>query len=221
MRPVVVMITDRRRFGDARTCLSTTGRDAEERLVRRVAAAAAAGVDFVQVRERDIDGRALARLVTRCVTATVGTRTRVLVNDRLDVALSSGAHGVHLRADSFPAARVRELSPPGFIIGRSVHTIDEAERETERGGLDYLLFGSVFTTASKPGQEPAGVGSLGDVAAATPLPVLAVGGVTADTVGDLSRTGTAGFAGIGLFADTEEGRLSEVITAAVRAFGSV
>lgn len=202
MRPVVCMITDRHRLGGD-----------EDRLVRRVAEAAAAGVDLVQVRERDLEARELSRLVARCLDATRGTRTRVLVNDRFDVALATGAHGVHLRSDSISAARARSLAPIGFLIGRSVHSVDEAVRVSAEGGVDYLLFGTVFATASKPGQPPAGVRLLADVAAATSVPVLAVGGVTADTVTQLAGAGAAGFAAIGWFADGGEG-----FEAAARAF---
>jgi thiamine-phosphate pyrophosphorylase len=184
------MITDRRRLAGA-----------EDALVQRVAAAAAAGVDLVQVRERDMEARDLSRLVERCVDAVKGTRTRILVNDRLDVALTTGAHGVHLRSDSMPASRARPLAPIGFLIGRSVHSAAEAVAACAGGGLDYLLFGAVFATASKPGQAPAGVNALADVAAAVSLPVLAVGGVTRATAPQLAGTGCAGFAAIGWFMD--------------------
>jgi thiamine-phosphate diphosphorylase len=208
VRPVVCMITERRRLGS----------NAEDLLVRRVAAAAAAGVDLVQVRERDMDGGALTRLVARCVEAVAGTRTRVLVNDRLDAALIAGAHGVHLRGDSMPADRARTLAPPGFLIGRSVHTVEEARRVTTDPGLDYLIVGAVFATASKPGSAVGGVGLLAEVAAATTVPVLAVGGVTADTAHLLARTGSVGFAAIGLFAGGDDQRLREAVSAASLAF---
>jgi thiamine-phosphate pyrophosphorylase len=184
------MITDRRRLGGD-----------EALLVQRVGEAAAAGVDLVQVRERDMEAGALARLVSRCLDAVTGTRARVLVNDRLDVALATGAHGVHLRGDSMPAARARTLAPIGFLVGRSVHSVDEAVRVTADGGVDYLLFGAVFATPSKPGHAPAGVRMLADVAAATSVPVLAVGGITMETAPRLADTGSAGFAAIGWFAD--------------------
>src|SRR5688572_7868800 len=93
VRPVACMITDRSRLGAGW----------EDALVARVAAAARDGVDLVQVRERDLDARVLTRVVERCVAAVARTRTRVLVNDRVDVALAAGAHGVHLRGDSMPA----------------------------------------------------------------------------------------------------------------------
>ena len=191
------MITDRRRFA------------AEDALVKRVAAVAAAGVNLVQVREQDMEARDLSRLVARCVTAVRNTRTRILVNDRLDVALTSGAHGVHLRGDSMPASRARALAPIGFLIGRSVHSVAEAVTAHAEGGLDYLLFGAVFATASKPGQPPAGVQALADVVGATPLPVLAVGGISSDTAPQLDGAGCAGFAAIGWFADGDEATVAE------------
>ena len=122
------------------------------------------------------------------------------MNDRVDVSLASGAHGVHLRADSMPAPRVRALCPPGFVVGRSVHARDEAVAVAAAGGLDYLLFGTVCATASQPGRPPAGLGALADVASAVPLPVLAVGGVTPDKVDEVIGSGAAGFAAIGMFA---------------------
>src|SRR5512134_2250555 len=123
MRPVACMITDRRRVAGG-----------EDALVQRVAAAAVAGVNLVQVRERDMEARDLSRLVTRCVAAVRGTHTRILVNDRRDVALPAGAHGVHLRGDSLPASRARSLAPIGFLIGRSVHTSAEAVVAYADGG---------------------------------------------------------------------------------------
>lgn len=169
--------------------------------MQRVARAAAQGVDLVQVRERDAEARDLSRLVSRCLEAVRGTRTRILVNDRLDVALAAGAHGVHLRADSMPASRMRVLAPIGFLIGRSVHSVSEAVSVCAEGGLDYLLFGTVFATESKPGQPPAGVMALAAVSSAVTIPVLAVGGMTSKTLPQLSGTDCAGFAAIGWFAD--------------------
>ena len=121
------LVTDRQRVGGA------------DRLVERVSWAARAGVHLVQVRERDLEGRALTALVAGCVAAVRGTRARIVVNDRVDVAVAAGAHGVHLRADSMAAARVRTMVPPGFLVGRSVHGLDEAREADEAGGLDYLL----------------------------------------------------------------------------------
>jgi thiamine-phosphate diphosphorylase len=169
--------------------------------VALVAAAAHAGVHLVQIRERDLDGRTLVGIVARCVAAVRGTRARVLVNDRVDAAIAAGAHGVHLRGDSVAAGRVRAIVPQAFLLGRSVHSADEAARVTEAGDLDYLIFGPVFATISKPGADPAGTNALAAVVAATPLPVIGVGGVTEETAPAVVRTGAAGVAAIGLFTD--------------------
>jgi thiamine-phosphate diphosphorylase len=135
------------------------------------------------------------------------------------VAIAAGAHGVHLRGDSAPARRVRTVAPPAFLIGRSVHTRDEIVQVCAEGDVDYLLFGTVFETASKPNRQAAGVTGLADaVHAATGVPVLAVGGMTLDTVGQLQRTGCAGFAAIGQFADVPEDDMSSTVTAALRAW---
>ena len=209
MTPVICLITDRGRHA--------AGADAT---VERVAWAARAGVHLVQVRERDLDGGPLTALVRRCVDAVRGSRARVLVNDRVDVALAAGAHGVHLRADSMPAARVRTLCPPGFVLGRSVHARDEAVEMAAAGGLDYLLFGTVFATSSKPGHAPAGISALGEVAAAVNVPVLAVGGVSPDNIGEVAAAGAAGFAAIGLFDSASEAELVRAVAAATAAFAA-
>lgn len=205
MSPVLCLVTDRRRA-------ATT-----DALVRRVAIAAGAGVHLVQVREPDLDTRALLDLVKRLVAAVRGSRTRVVVNDRLDVALAAGAHGAHLPGSSLPAARARALAPPGFLLGRSVHATDEAAGACAGGGLDYLVFGTVFATGSKPEGRAAGAAALEEaVAVAAGVPVLGIGGVTVARAGAIARTGSVGLAAIGLFADPVETELPEAL-AAVRA----
>jgi thiamine-phosphate pyrophosphorylase len=189
MRPVICMVSSPAR-----------SEAAEARLIERVIAAAAAGVHLIQIRDRHLDGGPLARLVARCVEGVGATATRVIVNDRLDVALAAGAHGVHLRGHSMPASRVRAIVPRGFVVGRSVRGVDEAQRAAAGGGLDYLIFGTVFATASKPGVAAAGSRALAKVVASTSLPVLAIGGVSLETAGQLGASGAAGVAAIGLFA---------------------
>ena len=184
------MVTDRRR----------SGADWRSELPKRVAAAAHAGVDLVQVRERDLDGGPLLTLVRDCVAAVAGTSSRVLVNDRVDIALAAGAHGVHLRGDSFGARRVRAIAGRPLLVGRSVHSAEEAAAVDD---VDYLLFGTVFPTASKAGRDAAGPAGLRAAAAAAAIPVLAIGGISLDTVSDVGRTGAAGVAAIGLFANCE------------------
>lgn len=207
MRPVLCMITDRRRAGS------------EEALVAQVAAAARAGIHLVQVRERDLEGGPLLALVEQCLAAVRGTTTRVLVNERLDVALAAGAHGVHLRGDSVAATRVRAMVPQGFVIGRSVHDQDDTRRAV-RDGADYLLFGTVFETASKPGRMGSGVRALAAVAGMTSIPVLAVGGVVPERAGEIARAGASGVAAIGMFMDAAPSRLAAIVDSLATAFDS-
>jgi thiamine-phosphate diphosphorylase len=208
MGPVICMITPS----------VPPGADAEQALVDRVGAAARAGAHLIQIRQPHLEGRTLARLVERSVHAAKGTAARVLVNDRVDVALTTGAHGVHLRGDSMPASRVRVIAPPGFVIGRSVHDPGEGAQSAQDGTLDYLIFGTVFTSRSKPGAGAAGIDALAAACAASALPVLAVGGMTHSRLGAVAHAGAAGFAAIGLFADVPLDALRLVVEQACSAF---
>ena len=131
------------------------------------------------------------------LVVTKGTATRVVVNDRIDVALACGADGVHLRGDSIPIRAARRLAPPGFLIGRSVHGVEEA---TAAGDADYLIAGTVFQSRSKPAAtDLLGIEGLRAIVRAADRPVLAIGGVTGARIDEIAATGAAGFAAIGLF----------------------
>jgi thiamine-phosphate pyrophosphorylase len=180
-------------------CLVTDRRRADP--VEQARRAVDSGVDIIQVRERDLEAAALAALVTGVLRVVQSAPTRVVVNDRLDVALACGAHGVHLRSDSMPAAAARTIVPEGFLIGRSVHGIEEAVRVAP--GVDYLVAGTIFATTSKPGGQPLlGIDGLRGIVRAVSVPVLAIGGVTPERVECIAQAGAGGIAGIGLFGDT-------------------
>jgi thiamine-phosphate diphosphorylase len=196
MKPILCLVTDRRRLTPA-AAIS----EQEDRLVAMVSAAARAGISMVQVRERDLEGGPMTCLVARCVDAVRGTSTRVLVNDRLDVALAAGAHGVHLPSHGVPADRIRAVAPRGLLIGRSVHDSAEAALAARDGALDYLIFGTVFPSASKPGVTAAGLERLAETARAVSLPVLAIGGITTERIRSVMASGAAGVAAVGLFTD--------------------
>jgi thiamine-phosphate diphosphorylase len=199
----VCVVTDRRRRSVVEQC-----RDAVQ-----------AGVDLIQVRERDLEAAALSALVAEVVRLTRATQTRVVVNERLDVALASGADGVHLRGDSIPAARARSMVPAGFLIGRSVR--EAADAVEAAAGADYLIAGTVFPSASKPGlHEHLGLKGLAAIARSVSVPVLAIGGVSLDRIGTVAEAGAAGVAAISLF--FEEGlRMAVVVQEARRRFDSV
>jgi thiamine-phosphate diphosphorylase len=194
-RAVICLVTD-----GARLARQQSGARMHDLVVAQVREAAAAGVDLVQVREPSLEGASLLCLVERCVAVASGSETRVVVNDRLDVALAAGGHGVHLKGESFGSERVRALAPPPFLVGRSVHDAAEVASAVAGGALDYLVAGTIFASGSKPGRTPAGVGELTRmVAAAGPVPVLAIGGMSVESAGEAARAGAAGLAGIEVF----------------------
>jgi thiamine-phosphate diphosphorylase len=178
-----------------------------------------AGVDLIQIREPGLESPELLSLAVKVVDMTRDTPTRVVVNDRLDVALASGAHGVHLRGDSIPPDRARSMAPAGFLIGRSVHGADEAVSVAR--DVDYMMAGTVFPTASKPGlRQHLGLAGLAAIVRAVPVPVLAIGGVSMERIEAVAATGAAGMAGIGLF-DAEAEDLAGVVREARRQFDRV
>jgi len=150
------------------------------------------GVDMIQVREKDLAARNLFDLVCRVRDMAAGSKTRVLVNDRLDIALAAGVDGVHLPSNGLPAERVRPLVK---LLGISTHTLDEAIH-AERAGADFVVFGPVFDT---PGKRPVGLQPLRTVASQLKIPVLAIGGVNEENSKEILDTGAAGIAGIRLF----------------------
>ena len=166
---MICLVTDRRRLAVA----GATAAAVADCLVAQIRHAVDAGVDLVQVRESDLEAGALAAIVSRLLAVTRGSSTRLVVNDRIDVALACGADGVHLRGDSIAAADARRLAPPGFLIGRSVHAAGEA---IAAAAADYLIAGTVFPSASKPDGTPLlGIEGLRAIVAAVDRPVLAIG----------------------------------------------
>jgi thiamine-phosphate diphosphorylase len=172
---------------------------------------------MVQVRERGLDDRRLLALTERLVAAA-GSSARVVANDRLDVAMAAGAAGVHLRGDSVPVGRARAVAPPGFVIGRSIHTVAEAAAASA-AGADYGVAGTIFASRSKPPDATvAGVEFLTRACRGVRIPLLAIGGVTTDNLPAVVGAGAAGIAAIGLFADafsSDAARMGENLEAIV------
>jgi len=168
---------------------------------------AAAGVGAVQIREKDLDDRAVLELA-RQARAALST---VLVNGRLDLALAAGADGAHLPADGVPVAALRRRFGPGVLLGVSTHSVAEVERALQ-DGADYVTFGPVWPTPSKERYgPPLGTGELARAARAG-IPVYALGGVMLSRFGEAAAAGAAGVAGIQLF----QGPALEEVTAAAR-----
>ncbi len=168
-------------------------------LIDNIAANLTAGVEWVQIREKDLSARDLFDLTVQALGLPNPYGSKILVNTRVDVALTAGAAGAHLPAGS-PAPRVwRDLTPPGFLIGVSCHTLDDV-RAAEDQGADYAVFGPVFRPRSKAtGLEPRRIEGLMQAVRAVRIPVLALGGITATNAEDCIQAGAAGIAAISLY----------------------
>ena len=162
-----------------------------------------AGAGWIQIREKDLETRALVDLARFAVAETRATAVRVFVNDRLDAALGAKAGGVHLGEKSLPVEAVtewrRSTGRLDFLIGVSSHSLESA-RKAERSGADYIFFGPVFETPSKSAfGAPQGIERLHEVCASVEIPVLAIGGVNLENARECTAAGAAGIAAIRLF----------------------
>ena len=177
----------------------------------------AAGLKAVQLREKDMAVRDLLGLAHVLRDSTRRHGARLLINDRADVALAVGADGVQRAGTSLPVSALRAISPAGFVIGASVHAVDEA-RAAESDGADFLLFGPVYATPSKRQYgPPQGLAALERVSSTVNTPVFAVGGVTPERVGEVTRAGAAGVAVIGAILGSE--RPADVVKAFLDTLG--
>ena len=155
-----------------------------------------AGVEMIQLRERELSAKDLFALAERVMLLPNPHATRILINDRSDVALASGAEGVHLRGHSPAPSRIRKIAPPGFLIGVSCHSVDEVRRAADEGA-SFAVLAPIYPTA---GKGPAlGLGPLSEAARSVSIPVLALGGVTEQRVAECAGAGAAGIAGISMF----------------------
>jgi thiamine-phosphate pyrophosphorylase len=204
-------------------------------VLERARGAFEAGVDWVQIREKDLPTQKLLALVKRAVdavhsrngTARVSdsgvqvVRAKVIVNDRLDVALAASAAGVNLGRESTPLLEAVRWcrsgnAPNEFLIGASCHTLAES-REAEGAGASYVIFGPVFDTPSKRAfGRPAGIAELSKVCAAVKIPVLAIGGIDVRNAGECFKAGAAGIAAIRMFQDPVDASVLRNIVEALR-----
>jgi thiamine-phosphate pyrophosphorylase len=189
--PIFYYITDRRQLSDVS-------------LIGCVCRALAWGVDFIQIREKDLSDRALYNLTCDVVALARETKCRVLVNGRADIALAAGAAGAHLSSAGLRTSEVRSCFPPKLIIGASVHSIREA-RSAYSIGADYLILGHVFPTQSKSALGlPLGLNYLRKFCSAVSTPVLGLGGIRPESIKSVLDAGAIGVAGISLFQNDAE-----------------
>ena len=196
-KPILYLITP----GATAETTTPASKEFQELLVQ-ISAAVVAGIQLIQIREKKLTARVLFELTERAVEIARKTSTRVLVNDRADVAAGAGADGVHLTMRSLDADIIRKTFSDDFLIGASTHSIEEA-RHAHEHGADFAVFGPVFQTSTKAKYgSPVGIGALAEVSQALkPFPILALGGVSIENASECLRAGAAGLAGIGLFRD--------------------
>lgn len=203
--PILCYVTDRRALRGGAT---------PRNLVEQIGAAIDTGVDWVQVRERDLPGRALGEIVRAAVRFGSEKfaghpeipRARIIVNDRLDIAIAAGADGVHLGGESLPVGEINKMRsngvlPEGFLIGASCHSVEGAQA-LEREGADYAFFGPIFETPAKIRfGAPQGIERLREVCGSVRIAVIAIGGIMIENAPDCITAGAAGIAAIRLFQD--------------------
>ena len=202
--PCLCLVTDRSVGGEAT-------------LVTRVAEAVTGGVDLVQVREKDLHGAQLLDLALRLRDA-IGDRALLVVNERVDVAAALPAEGVQLGEDAIPVAAARRILGPDMLIGRSVHSVEGAERAVS-DGADFLVVGTMFASRSHPGEEPTGPDLVKRIVPRCPLPSIGIGGITKDNCRQVIEAGATGVAVItGILAAPSPGEaarnLKEALVAA-------
>ena len=208
--PCLCLVSERR------LCHSNA-RELEERVVRAVNG----GVNMVQLREKDIPGGQLLDLADRLRKVTEGSAL-LFINERVDVAIASGADGVQLGEDGVPVEAARKVAGESLLIGRSVHSLERALVAAGMGA-DFLVVGTVFPTGSHPGAEPAGPQLLSDIAGSMSIPFAAIGGISAANVGEVIAGGASGAAVIRAILAAEDPEqaareLKEAIDASWRRF---
>ncbi len=191
--PRLYLVTDRHR---------TAGRP----LLDAVASALQGGVDAVQLREKDLTTRALVELGLALCELCHRHQARLLINDRIDVALAVHADGVHLPANSFSPSDARRLLGPNALIGVSTHSLGDA-RAAQDAGADFIVFGPIFDTPSKRALgAPQGLDGLAAVTRALSTPIVAIGGITTERAPAVRAHGAQGIAVIAAILDAPDRR---------------
>jgi thiamine-phosphate pyrophosphorylase len=200
-----------------RKSLALTGAEQTRLLLGKMENAAQARVDWIQIREKDLSGRELAALVTEAVRR-VPASCRILVNDRLDVAIACGAGGVHLSEQSISLQDAKNLlrataMRSDFLVGVSAHSIESVVKAAH-GGADYVIFGPVYETPLKTKfGAPQGIDQLAKACQSVTIPVIAIGGITAENAAQCTAASAAGIAAIRLFQEAAD------VAAVVRKLG--
>ncbi len=196
-KPLIYLITK----GDA---TANNFRAQSVEILKIIETAVRAKVSLIQIREKLLPARLVFELAEKAAGMTKNSNTKLLVNDRADIALASGADGVHLTSNSISAEIIRSTFSANFIIGVSAHSLEEVEK-AKRGGADFATFSPVFVTASKAKYgAPQGVAKLREVTQTIEnFPVIALGGIDENNFSEVLKSGADGFAAIRFLNDAE------------------
>lgn len=196
-KPILYLITR-----GATTETTTPASEGFQSILAQVGAAVTAGIQLIQLREKKLTARVLFELTGQTVAITQGSATRVLVNDRADIAAGAGADGVHLTTQSLRPDTVRQTFGDNFLIGVSTHSLAEATAARDQGA-DFVVFGPLFETSSRTKYgAPVGVEALARACdELKPFPILALGGISKENAAECLLAGAGGLAGISLFGD--------------------
>jgi thiamine-phosphate pyrophosphorylase len=210
VRPIACYVSD---------SIALNAPDRVAALSEKIRAAVAAGADWIQIREKEMCGRdliTLARAATAIATEESGGTARVIVNDRLDVALASGANGVHLGGDSMPVSEVVAWrragnAPREFLIGVSCHSAEDV-RAAEEAGADYVFLGPIFSTPSKRRfGAPLGVQTLANACRSARIPIIAIGGIDGTNATACLKARATGIAAIRMFQEKGAAEIGRII----------
>jgi len=193
-KPLIYLITD----GDA-TAENFT--EKKSHLIKLIKTAVQAKISLIQIREKQLSARLIFELTSETAKLTQNTKTKLLVNDRADIALAANADGVHLTSRSLSAAVIKQNFPKNFIVGVSAHTIEDAEN-ARRQGADFATFSPIFASPGKG--EPLGIEKLRAVCESLKsFPIIALGGIDTTNFTQVLEAGARGFAAI-RFLNNEE-----------------
>lgn len=164
-----------------------------ETLLKRVEEALLGGVTLVQLREKDLSEERLLREASALCELCHRYQVPLIVNDNLEIALKSGADGVHVGADDLPVGKIRERVGKDFIVGATAKTVEQA-RAAQSQGADYLGVGAIFPSPTKQNAVRVTREELGAICAAVDIPVVAIGGISAENLNEIAGVGIAGVA---------------------------
>jgi thiamine-phosphate pyrophosphorylase len=199
-RPLLYLITE----GNATEENFTQAR---AQILNLVKIAVATKISLIQIREKNLSARSVFRLASEAAEIAKRSNTKILVNDRADIALAAKAGGVHLSANSLSAETIRRNFPKNFIIGVSTHSLERAEL-AKKNGADFAAFSPIFSTPGKG--APQGTNALREVCEKLkPFPVIALGGIDETNYKSVLEAGASGFAAIRFLNDAENLRKLE------------